>query len=356
MEYIRDYEKTEKRLELLLQNELLDRCCVAVTAPKDPLHPYVSENVGTEAWYMDAEWILKRNVERMEKTYFAGDALPHIFPNFGTGGHAKYFSDEVSMIYTPETIWFEPYLESCADLRPADLEQSRYFQRELDVLRYLCAESRERFYVAMPDNCGSYDALAQLRGSEDLLMDFFDDPEAVKHAAGLVVDCLRESTLRMFDVVRENNHGGSTHSWMNLHSPGCVMQLQCDMSVMLSTDIYRDFIMTELRDSLEFLTHAAYHVDGQEQIRHLDMLLSLEKLTMLQWTQVASQPPVTAFIPQLKKIQAAGKGLVLVVTPDQIKPLMENISSKGVILVVNGAKSPEEADDIVKLVTKLTHE
>ena len=190
----------------------------------------------------------------------------------------------------------------------------------------------------------------------DLLMDFYDEPEAVQYAAGLVVDCLRDSTRKIYDVVRENNHGGSTHSWMNLYSPGCVMQLQCDMSVMLSTDIYERFIMKELRDSLDFLDHAAYHVDGQEQIRHLDLLLSLDKLNMLQWTQVASQPPVTAFIPQLKKIQAAGKGLVLIVTPDQIKPLMENISSKGVIFVVNGAKSPEEADDIVAYVAKHTHE
>ena len=356
MEYIREYAKVEKRLQMLLQNELMDRCCVAVTAPKDPLHPYRGENPGTESWYMDGEWILKRNLERMEKTYYAGDALPGIFPNFGTGGHAKYFSDDISMIYTPETIWFEPYLESCADLRPADLEHSKLLKRELDVLQYLCDESRDRYYVNMPDNCGSYDALAQLRGSEDLLMDFYDEPEAVQYAAGLVVDCLRDSTRKIYDVVRENNHGGSTHSWMNLYSPGCVMQLQCDMSVMLSTDIYERFIMKELRDSLDFLDHAAYHVDGQEQIRHLDLLLSLDKLNMLQWTQVASQPPVTAFIPQLKKIQAAGKGLVLIVTPDQIKPLMENISSKGVIFVVNGAKSPEEADDIVAYVAKHTHE
>lgn len=356
MEYVRDFDKIEKRLHLLLQNELMDRCCVAVTAPKDPLHPYHSQNVGDETWYMDAEWIVKRNVERLEKTYFAGDALPHIFPYFGTGGHAKYFNDDISLKYTPETIWIDPYLESCADLKPADLSSSRHFKREVDILKYLCAESNGRYYVAMPDNCGSYDALAQLRGNEDLLMDFFDDPEAVEYAAGLVVDCLRDSCRQIFDVVRENNHGGSTHSWMNLHSTGGVMQLQCDMSVMLSKDIFDRFIMKELQSSLDFLTNAAYHVDGQEQIRHLDSLLSLEKLNMLQWTQVASQPPVTDFIPQLKKIQAAGKGLVLVITPEQIKPLLENISSRGVMLVVNGAKNPEEADDIVAMVNKLTRE
>ena len=29
MEYVRDFDKIEKRLHLLLQNELMDRCCVA---------------------------------------------------------------------------------------------------------------------------------------------------------------------------------------------------------------------------------------------------------------------------------------------------------------------------------------
>ena len=353
MDYVRDYETIRKRLHLLLEGQLLDRCCVAVTAPKDPLHPFVAEPTGDETWYMDGECLLRRHLERFEKTYFAGDALPFVFPYFGTGGHAKYFGEDVPVKYDKDTIWIDPFLDSCADLRPADLSRSTYFKRECDVMRYLVEESRGRFLVSMPDNCGSYDALAQLRGSENLLMDFYDEPEAVEQAGDLVVDCLRQSCEVMFDIIRDNN-GGSTHSWMNLHSTGRIMQLQCDLSVMMSPAMYDRFIMRELRGTLGSLDNAAYHIDGQEQIRHLDLLLSLDGIDTFQWTPVAGQPPVTAFFPVLQKIQAAGKGLVLIISKDQLRPVMENLSSPGLMLIVNDAASPEEAEDIVRYVEKHT--
>ena len=37
MEYVRDFEKIRKRLELRGENEA--RCCIAVTAPKAPAPP-----------------------------------------------------------------------------------------------------------------------------------------------------------------------------------------------------------------------------------------------------------------------------------------------------------------------------
>lgn len=353
--WMKHFDTVQKRLHLLLEGEILDRCCIAVTAPKDPMHPYIDCPEASESWYMDADRILKRNLERLEKTYFAGDAFPYVFPYFGTGGHAKYFNDDIPVAYQKDTIWIHPYLESCADLKPVDVTKSRFFRRELEIMEYLVRESRGHYFVSMPDNCGSYDALAQLRGTDNLLMDMLDEPEEVKQAAGYVVDALRDSSRLMFDAIRENNLGGSTHSWLNLHSKGRIMQLQCDLSVMISADLYDEFIMEELRSTLAFLDNAIYHIDGQEQIRHLDLLLSLPQLNMCQWTPVAGQPDIVHFIPVLQRIQAAGKGLSIVISKKFVKPLIENLSPKGLQLVVNDAASPEEADEIVNYVDKETN-
>jgi len=78
-------------------------------------------------------------------------------------------------------------------------------------------------------------------------------------------------------------------------------------------------------------------------------------LRAIQWTQVAGQPPVTDYIPELRKIQQAGKNLIIIANHDQIEPLMENLSSKG-LLLLTGAASKDEADAIIKKVAKLTHE
>ena len=92
-----------------------------------------------------------------------------------------------------------------------------------------------------------------------------------------------------------------------------------------------------------------------EQIRHLDTLLSVEKLRMIQWTSVVGQPSPLQFIDQLKKIQEKGKGLLLLLKPEEIEPAMEQLSSKGLFILAE-AKSREEADRIVKIVEKNTRE
>ena len=93
----------------------------------------------------------------------------------------------------------------------------------------------------------------------------------------------------------------------------------------------------------------------EEQIRHLDTLLSIPKLHTIQWTQVVGQPPCTEFFPELKKIQKAGKNLLINVEPGQVEPLLQNLSSKGLCLNLY-VGSPEEGEAILKQVKKLTHE
>ena len=66
-------------------------------------------------------------------------------------------------------------------------------------------------------------------------------------------------------------------------------------------------------------------------------------------------PPTTAFIPELKRIQRAGKCLLISVSPDQIEPLMKELSSRGLYLLT-WAATEDEARDIMKNVTKWMHD
>lgn len=174
------YETIRKRLEALWENEILDRCCVSVLAPRDPQRPYRENPPESQEdlcrWYNDAQWIQERNLERIRRTYFAGDAFPCIFPYFGTGGHAKYICAEEKVEYRRDTIWIHPSLSDYFDYNyEFDPDSNKVFRRELDVVSYLAKEANGRYFVGMPDNCGSYDALAQLRGSGELLIDFLDE-------------------------------------------------------------------------------------------------------------------------------------------------------------------------------------
>lgn len=352
--YRENWEKIKERLTLLWNNEILDRPCISVTCPKDEKDPFIDRKPEGQAalkrYYTDPEAILQRNLESFEKTYFGGDAFPCIFPYWGTGGHAKYLSSKV--LYQPDTIWVEPAFENYNDFNFEFDKNNAVFQSELNTLKYLAEAGKDKFFVSMPDNCGSYDALSQLRGPEDFIMDFLDEPEQVKRCANKMVDILMESGDEMFQVLRENNDNGSVHGWYNTWCPGKQMQLQCDLSVMISTEMFEEFIMEELERTAGWLDYSIYHMDGLEQLRHLDMILGIKNIHMIQWVQVAGQPDITQNFESARKIQQAGKGLVVQVYKHQLDTIVKELSPKGLNLLVMDAKNKEEADEIVEFVTK----
>ncbi len=349
-------DKILQRINYALNGEVLDRCCISLTVNtknSEIVAPTSQEDLFH--WYNDGEIVYKRLKEQIDNTYFAGDAIPSFFPYFGTGGHAKYLAPDSCIEYSDETIWMHPVLDDYDDFDFSfDTSTNKIFLRELEVLKYLADKSKGEIMVGMPDNCGSYDALAQLRGNEELLIDLLSDPDATLEATKKLVDVLDKSTAVFFDATKHVNEGGGFHGWMNMWSKGQLLQLQCDLSVMISSEMFDNYILEELKKSCSFLTNAIYHLDGMEQIRHLDSILSVDGIDMIQWVQVAGQPPATEFIPELKRIQNAGKGITIGISKNQIKPLLENLSIRGLNLLVNDASSPEEADDIMKYVSKFT--
>ena len=192
-------------------------------------------------------------------------------------------------------------------------------------------------------------------GPDELLPAMIEEPEAVKRALGKIQGAYERIMREVYDIVRDNNEGGSCIQWLSTWAPGMHAQMQCDMSVMISNPMFEDFIMPELRAQCDLLDNALYHFDGVEQIRHLDSLLSIPRLRAIQWTQVAGQEPCTEHFAELKRIQAAGKSLVILVTPDQIRPILENLSSKGLYLITN-ANSRDEADRMLRDIAAWTHD
>jgi hypothetical protein len=359
MLYKEDWEKSKERLEAFWHNEIVDRCCVAVNAPKKGSkykgEPVPETDEELFRYNTDAEWILDRHIKKFENTYYGGEGFPCFWSNFGTAGHAKYFKG-CNFKFTKETVWYKPFIQDW-DKDALEYDPNcEILAIEEKVMKYLADAGKGKFFVTMPDNCGNIDALTHLRGTDNLLFDLLEEPDRVKDSVKKVGDALINASERHFNAIRENNDNGCTHGWMFTWSRGKSMQLQVDFSVMISPEMYEEFAMPELEAMTNWLDNSVYHLDGREQIRHLDMILSLKKLNAIQWTPVAGQPETSEFIPVLRKIQEAGKGLVLVPKKHEIEKLMTGLSSKGLQLVINDADDEEEAKAIIKRVAELTRE
>ena len=347
MKYIGNWEEIKTHMRGYWDREVMDRCCVALMV-NDPGFDFDANGLQN---YFNAERADAAHRERFAHQAFFGEAIPCLFPYFSTAGTAEYTGCRAER--TPRTVWFYPWMdeEEEPDASRISFSHPEAFLRQEEAIAKMVELSRGDYFVTVSDNCGIVDALAAIRGSENLLMDMYTDPGFVEEGVRRLLPIYKKTQERLFDLLKENNEG-SILSWMHLWAPQRLAQMQCDLSVMISKEMYDRFVMPELEELCDFLDYPVYHLDGQEQIRHLDSLLSIKNLRAIQWQNVAGQPGVTTFIPVLQKIQKAGKNLVVSADAQDVVKLLDNLSCRGLQLRIGGVKTVEEANEMMALVTK----
>ncbi len=358
MQYVQNWEKTKARLKAFWDGEIVDRCCIAAFAPKENSKykriPFPTDEKEKIRYWTDGEAVLEREVNHFENTFFGGDAFPQVFLDLGAAGHAGFIKG--SRYRFENTVWFSPIFD---DIEANDVkfdENSFLYQKTIELAKYYVSMSNGRYFVSMPDISGNADALAHLRGSENLLVDMITEKDWVHRSLDRIQDISLKVHEEIYNIVKENNEGGSSIGWLNTWAPGKHGQMQCDMSVMISPECFQEFIMPELKMQTDWMDRSLYHFDGIEQLRHLPALLSIQKLDAIQWTCVEGQPSPLEYIPYLREIQKAGKKLVIRYNNlAEIEILLEQLSSKG-LLIVTRAPSEDEAKRIIKVAEKLTHE
>ncbi|MDR1174855.1 MAG: hypothetical protein LBK83_05230 [Treponema sp.] len=350
MRYV-DFETIKKNFLSFWNHEYFGRCAVRITAPIKPPEPpkYSSYEDIVKEW-CDGETRLKRNRINSENTCYLGEAYPLIPLYLGAAGHAGFFNNIRHQF--AETVWFFP-IDKNEKLQFS--KDSFLYKATVNLARYLADNTDDEFILSMPDCSGNLDALAHLRSSEELMINMLEDPDTVKEELLLIQKAWKEIIIDTWNIVKENNHGGSCIGWMGSWAPGLHSQMQSDISVMLSPEQFSEFVLGELEEQSEILEYPCYHLDGREQLRHLDKLLGIKKLRMIQYTFVAGQPSPVEQLPALKKIQESGKLLLAIISPEYVKPLLENLSARG-LFINTACASPEEAEDIFRIVKKYSED
>jgi len=99
------------------------------------------------------------------------------------------------------------------------------------------------------------------------------------------------------------------------------------------------------------MTHNIYHVDGKGVARHLDFILSVKEINAIQWVQgMGDDTPIMQWIPLIKKIQAAGKSLVIDLQPEELDDFMSSVRPEGILLCIAADQSAQP--EIIKRVEK----
>ena len=355
MYYKPDWEETKKRFAAFWKRENEGRCLLNITASRNKnfqnhLLRSGRESLPLEEIWLDADKIIERHIAYFENTYFAAEALPRLNIDLGPGVTAAYLGSPVKL--RTDTIWFEPVIKDWDHDTFGFDTNNFWWKKTLEITKKASEAGRGRFLTGITDLSGTADILLNLRGSENLCMDIYDNSEKVKEA--------RDEILKVwFYCVRELNkitlecQEGSIN-WMGIWAPDLHHSLQCDFSAMLSPAVFEEFFLPEIQEQCRRLPYSIYHLDGPDAVRHIDMLLEIPELDAIQWVPGDGQPRAIEWIPLLKKIQSKGKGLVIYALPEDIDILLTELSPRGLYVgITTQFNSFDEADEFVEKVERL---
>jgi hypothetical protein len=321
----------------------LPRPMVMIESPY-PLPRRVPEEL-TAAFLMEKEpeAVLDHYQAQLEGCYFYGDAWPKWWTFFGPGVMAAFLGADMLFAPSSGTIWFEP--PHPIELQTANLTydaQNSYWQRIQTLTRLAVERWGNQVSIGFTDLGGNLDILASLRNAQTLLFDTIDQPEAVSR----VTQRITELWLRYYDeqyaVIQAAGRGSTP--WAAIWSPGRCYMFQSDLAYMISTGMFEKFVLPDLDACCARMDHAFYHLDGKGQIRHLDMLLALDKLHGIQWIPGDGQPPPEAWLPLLKRIREAGKLCQLYVTATGAHTIVKELGGRGFALYINESMAGDEAE------------
>lgn len=208
-------------------------------------------------------------------------------------------------------------------------------------------DSKGDYIVGVTDLHTGADGLVALRGPENLCYDVMDEPEIIKKGVMELLLGFKKIMDELHTLTQKYQKG--TTNWMGIWNPEKWYVTSCDFSCMISENMYKELILPELLEEINYLDASMYHLDGPGALKHLDTLLSIEKLKGIQWVYGAGQPTASHWIPVLKKIQKAGKLIQVDIVPEDLDILLKELEPEGV-MYQTWCSSEDEAKAILKKV------
>jgi len=350
-----NWEMTKKRYAAWWAHDVVDRPVIRVTGPKDET---VDDGISLmrdvkEKWW-DAGYIVETRKRALQNTFFGGDAFANFFPSLGTGFISALMGSKLTYTETAPgyyTSWAHPFVKNWKDHTFAFDPKNIYWKKAVALVDKALDEANGEYMVGLPDLTAGIDALSAVRGAENLCMDLLDDPETIKAK-------LKEA-LSMFKTVfgyfhqRLFERQGCAPSYHALWYPGRQYTHIADFTAMISAEIYKDVMLPHIEEELEFLEATAYHLDGVDALRHLDMLLSLPKLKVIQWMPGVAPGGAARWMDIVyKKTQEAGKSIIMDCKPEELPYVLGELSPKGLLIRI-GCSSESEARSLTDYINRI---
>ena len=351
MLYCEDWEKKKKKYQEFWARENHDRPLLYITAPKErkTIFSVSGHSTAKERW-MDTEYVLKRENWKMQNTSYLGEAFPALNPDLGPDFFAACYGTELEFGET--TSWAKPWITDDDVENVLDFlidTANVYYQKMLELTKAAVEDGKDKYLVGITDIHPGGDGLVSMRGSQNLCYDTLDAPEFLKEGVEKLLPGFKKIYGELYKSTTKYQKGSTC--WMGIWHPERWYPVSCDFSCMISTEMFEELLLGEIEQEIRYLDASMYHLDGPDALKHLDRLLQIPELNGIQWVYGAGNPTASHWIPELKKIQQAGKCVQVNVVPEELGILLEELSPEGMMYMIE-ARTEEEGRELLKMAEK----
>lgn len=310
LKYKKDFEEARKYWRAFWEGEIIDRPLLIATIVKDK-----KSQVSPPEYLSGMDGNFRIAIESFKKyaenVIFFAECIPSFTISFGPDTISYFVKGAESRVRVESgTAWIEPFIEDWNLIDKLEIDKNNvWFKRFMNFYKYAWQEGKGEFLLQMPDAHTNIDLLRAIRGSERLCIDLIEIPEEIERRLKEVKDIYKEIYTAIYTSTDMETWG--TTSWIPLYCEEKYGVLQCDFAYMISPNMFRRFVLPYIEAEADFLNHSTFHVDGLGVLRHIDDLLSIEKIDVIQWVPGEGNKPHIYWIDLFKKILKTGKKIIL---------------------------------------------
>ena len=350
--YKQNWEEAWKRVEAWWRCEETDRPVVFSSVPK-PAPELRGElripGNAEEAARFDLDAAIKLNNirYRLENTIFTAESVPFAYSGFASllgllcaqaGGKLHYDYPYTTWITEDKELFDRPLPEVSAPCRE--------LQFTLDMIR----QSHEAFgYDAVLGANPLLDpmtTLSSMRGQEDFLVDLIEREDDVMRWLKRLGEFHRQA-VSAFRETRAALGRREDYNWTGAWCPGDMDAIQCDISTMLSPEMFRKFALPEAEYEASFYDYTIWHLDGTDEFRHIDDICAIPKLHAIQYVDEKGTDPLE-FSALWEKILKRGKSILFTCDSKYVPGLAKKFGSRGIAFSFRNTVSESEMNLLLK--------
>lgn len=351
--------EARERLRAFWAGKSLGRPALLVTCPTPGWNEPAREWSGPEPlkqremMHAYQQWQAENQLAGMR---FLAEAMPGVFLRWGcilvtlaafAGGDYDFNDGNNAWIHPIPDLYRRPI--------PRFSREHPLTARVETLMRAMAAAVNGRGYINPPIMLDALTTLSLFRGVEDLCVDLISEPDTVKRWARGLTELYVDIYEHFYRLVTALGYG-PTSAWLKVMAEGRMEAVQCDFAVMLSPDMFREFVLPDLRFTTERLDYSLYHLDGVEQMRFLDLLRECPRLNGIQWNPgCRNQGKLLPHLDAFRAIRKRGFCLLMPcasVPLEEILALVRELGPDGLCLDLGHRATEAEALQLVERIDK----